>query len=97
MWHTLEQKEHSVASAARAGLWFKRQQERLESCGVRRERRRCLGDTETSGEKRKREKRACTQNLDGYGGCEDVRPARWSCFSFAVREERPRRDYNQQR
>lgn len=40
VWHTLEQKEHSAASAARAGLRFKKQQERLESCGVRRERRR---------------------------------------------------------
>lgn len=36
-WHTLEQKEHS---ATRAGLRFKKQQERLESCGVRREHRR---------------------------------------------------------
>lgn len=45
----------------------------------------------------KREERADPQNLDGYGGCEDVRPARWSCFSFAVREERPRRDYKQKR
>lgn len=45
----------------------------------------------------KREERADPQNLDGYGGCEDGRPARWSCFSFAVREERPRRDYKQTR
>lgn len=49
VWHTLEQKEHSVASAARAGWRFKKQQERLESCGVQRERRRCVGDTQTSG------------------------------------------------
>lgn len=43
-------KKSTAVSAARAGLRFKKQQERLESCGVRWERRRCVGDTETSGE-----------------------------------------------
>lgn len=67
MWHTLEQKQHSAASAAQAGFRFKssgRGRRATESAG---ERRRCIGKTEASIRPARSRRNQRHHNLDMAG------------------------------